>query len=600
MREHHNGHNEHNDKQGNIGSPITDLSDVFLRVLRGSFALCVVFVVSVVVLLSGCRPQTPTNVVSSAPPTVPAVEFRDVTEKAGIAYRHVNGAEGDKWLPETMGGGGGFIDYDGDGWLDIVFINSGNWAGKGKKLPAVVLYRNRRDGTFEDVTAKVGLTDSFYGMGLAVGDFDNSGTSDLFVTAVGQSRLYRNIGGRFVNVTEQSGIRDQGWATSAAWLDYDRDGNLDLFVCHYVQWSPKNDVYASVDGRTKSYARPQSYQGESCRLYRNRGAGKFEDVTENAGILNTRSKALGVAILDYDDDNLPDIFVANDTEPNFLFHNQGDGTFKNVGAEAGIAVSDQGTSRAGMGVDAADVQNRGTFDVLITNFSGEQLTLYRRDTTGAGLYLDVAAQSGVGLTTQIYLGFGAFFFDYDLDGRQDILVNNGHIQDDIDRDAGVRGMGVTYAEPCLLFHNEGTGKFTDVSRNSGDGLTAQRVGRGAAYGDYDNNGSLDVLILTNNGAPALLQNNNKTGNNWFRLILRGTASNRCALGARVRVTVGGVTQTQEVRSGSSYLAASDTRLTFGLGKAAQADSIEIRWSSGRVQPVQPVPAGQTLTVTESK
>lgn len=551
-------------------------------------------------LFWGCRPQSPV-VNAQKPSVVPAVSFREVTAQAGITYRHVNGATGQKWLPETMGGGGGFMDYDGDGWLDLVFINSGNWQGKGKPLPAVTLYRNRQDGTFEDVTLKVGLGTAFYGMGLAVGDYDNDGQSDLFVTAVGQSRLYRNRGGKFEDVTAKSGIIDKGWSTSAAWLDYDRDGKLDLFVCHYVKWSPKDDIFYSVDGTTKSYARPQSYPGESCRLYRNLGSGKFEDVSEKTGISNNRSKALGVAILDYDDDNLPDIFVANDTEPHFLFHNQGEGIFKNVGTEAGIALSDQGTSRAGMGIDVGDVQNKGTFDILITNFSGEQLTLYRRDTSGAGLFLDVAAQSGVGITTQVYLGFGAFFFDYDLDGRQDIFINNGHIQDDIDKDAGGRGMGVTYAEPCLLFHNEGTtGRFTDVSRQSGEGLMTRRVGRGAAYGDYDNDGDLDVLVSTNNGAPALLKNENKTGNGWFRLILHGRESNRSAYGARVRVTINGITQTQEVKSGGSYLSASDTRLTFGLGMAKQADSVEVRWSSGKVQPVIAVPSGRTITVTESK
>ena len=557
-----------------------------------------------VVLLSGCRSSVPSVPVAPVSAAVPAVLFRDVTQAAGIQWRHVNGAMGKKWLPETMGGGGGFIDYDGDGWLDIVCINSGNWRGQGgKPLSAVTLYHNRKDGTFEDVTEKSGFgaNSAYYGMGLAVGDYDNDGKPDLFVTAVGQSHLYRNFGGKFMDVTPVCGIMDKGWATSAAWLDADRDGKLDLFVCHYIKWSPQDDIFYSVDGTTKSYARPQSYSGESCRLYHNLGGGKFEDISEKSGIANSRSKALGVVVLDYDDDNLPDIFVANDTEPHVLFHNQGDGTFKNVGTEAGIALSDQGTSRAGMGIDVGDVQNRGTFDVLITNFSGEQLTLYRRDTSGAGLYLDVAAQSGVGISTQVYLGFGAFFFDYDLDGRQDIFINNGHIQDDIDKDASGRGMGVTYAEPCLLFHNEGaSGRFTDVSKASGSGLTARRVGRGAAYGDYDNDGDLDVLVFTNNGAPALLRNENKTGNGWFRLILRGKESNRSAYGSRVRVTVNGVTQTQEVRSGGSYLSASDTRLTFGLGAAQKADSIEVRWSSGRVQPVPAASSGQTLTITEGK
>ncbi|HZP82944.1 MAG TPA: CRTAC1 family protein, partial [Chthonomonadaceae bacterium] len=536
----------------------------------------------------------------------PPVVFTDVTEKAGLHFRHVNGAFGKKWLPETMGGGGGFLDYDNDGWLDIVFVNGSYWPGSSPKpsaqrpTPTLALYHNNHDGTFTDVTKLAGLDVSLYGMGGAVGDYDNDGYDDLFITAVGQSKLFHNVpdgnGGRkFVEVTASSGIEDTGFATSAAWLDYDKDGKLDLFVCHYVKWTPQTDVYYSVDGVHKSYATPQAYQGESCRLYHNLGSGKFEDVTRRAGIWNQRSKALGVAICDYDNDGRPDIFVANDTEANFLFHNQGDGTFKEVGVESGIALSDQGKSRAGMGIDTADVRNNGQPDVLITNFAGEQLTLYRRDSSG--LFLDVAARSGVGNATQMYLGFGAFFFDYDLDGWADLFVTNGHIMDDIDR----RDAGVSYAEPSLLFHNQGQGMFADVSAQSGPALTTRRVGRGAAYGDYDNDGSPDILILTNGGKPALLRNNNHSGNGWIRLLLQGTESNRDAIGARLFVTVGDRTQMQEVRSGSSYLSASDRRVTFGLGTAAQADKVEIRWPSGKVQLLPgPLPRGTTRLVREGE
>ncbi len=508
-----------------------------------------------------------------------------------------------------MGGGGGFLDYDNDGWLDILLVNGDYWPGHappGATRPTLALYRNNHDGTFTDVTQQTGLNVEMYGMGLAVGDYDNDSYDDIFITAVSSetakvgSRLFHNVldghGGRkFVDVTADSGIRDTGFATSAAWVDYDRDGKLDLFVCHYVKLSPDTDIYYSVDGVHKSYATPQSYQGESCRLYRNLGGGKFEDVTRKAGIWNSRSKALGVAICDYDGDSRPDIFVANDTEPNFLFHNQGDGTFKEVGVEAGIAYSDQGTSRAGMGIDTADLRHNGQPDVLITNFSGEQLTLYRRDPSG--LFLDVAARSGVGNATQMYLGFGAFFFDYDLDGWPDLFVTNGHVMDDIAR----RDAGVSYAEPSLLFHNRGQGQFTDVSEQSGQALAVQRVGRGAAFGDFNNDGSPDILIMTNGGKPALLRNNNHTGNGWIRLILVGTESNRDALGARVRVTVGDQTQSQEVRSGSSYLSACDRRVTFGLGAAAQADKVEIRWPSGKVQQLDgPIPRGTTRTVREGE
>jgi hypothetical protein len=551
--------------------------------------------------LAGCGGRTgvppPNNPVAPAP----AVTFTDVTAKAGLRFQHVNGAVGKKWIPETMGSGCAFLDYDGDGRQDILLVNGDSWEARGKQS-RMALYHNNHDGTFTDVTHEVGLDLPFYGMGVAVGDYDNDGYDDLFITAVGKSRLFHNVtNGRdkrkFLETTTASGIADTGWSTSAAWLDYDRDGKLDLFVCHYVQWSPQTDVFYSVDGTHKSYARPQSYPGESCRLYHNLGNGRFQDVTRQSGILNPRSKALGVAVCDYDGDSWPDLFVANDTAPNFLFHNQGDGTFKEVGVESGIALSERGVSRAGMGIDAADTQHNGAFDLLITNFAGEQLTLYRRDESG--LFLDVAARSGVGNATQTYLGFGAFFLDYDLDGWSDLFVTNGHIDDDIGR----RDAGVTYAEPSLLFRNTGQGHFSDVSGRSGEALTTPRVGRGAAWGDFDNDGSPDLLVMSNGGSPALLHNENRTGNGWIRLLLVGTTSNRDAYGARVRVTVGHETQTQEVHSGSSYLSASDRRLLFGLGQAMQADRVEIRWPSGRVQPLGPITRmqrGQTLTVTEGR
>jgi len=546
--------------------------------------------------MAGCGPRPAAR--PAAPPAPPPVAFSDWTRRAGIEFVHDNGAAGRKWLPETMGSGCAFFDYDNDGWQDILLINGNESlttvgrprAAKPASGPTMKLYRNNHDGTFSDVTAKAGLAISLYGMGVAVGDYDNDGWDDLFVTCVGRSRLLHNVpdghGGRkFVDVTAVSGIDDHGFSTSCAWLDYDRDGRLDLFVCHYVAWSPKaetRDNYFSIDGTHKSYARPQSYGSESCRLYRNLGGGRFADVTEKTGIRNARSKALGVAVSDYDGDGWPDIFVANDTEPNFLYHNQGDGTFKEVGVASGLAYSEQGTSRAGMGIDTADVRHTGAFDVLITNFSGEQLTLYRRDSSG--LFLDVAAQSGVGIATQTYLGFGAFFIDYDLDGWTDLFINNGHIDDDI----GLRDAGVTYAEPALLFRNLGGGRFQDVSRDCGRALAVPRVGRGAAWGDFDNDGSPDLLLMANHGPATLLHNDNRTGNGWIRLTLIGTTCNRNAYGARVQIKVGGETQTQEVRSGSSYLSASDRRLLFGLGSAAQADSVEIRWPDGKVQTLGPV------------
>ena len=552
--------------------------------------------------LSGCNQSAPKERIAT-PPTAPNVAFEDVTAKAGIHFKHNNGAFGKKFLPETLGSGCAFLDYDNDGWLDILLINGGSplpSCPASSKPKPMALYRNNRDGTFTDVSKQTGVDITIVGMGVAVGDFDNDGWEDIFISAVGKSRLLHNVpngkgGRRFIDITEASGINDTGFGTSCAWLDYDRDGKIDLFVCHYVAWSPEKDLFYSLDGLKKSYARPQSYVGETCRLYHNLGKGRFEDVTAKSGILSLRSKALGVAISDFDGDGWPDILVANDTEANCLYHNQGDGTFKEVGVQSGIALSEQGKSRAGMGIDSADTTHKGVFDILITNFAGEQLSLYRRDVSG--LYLDVAAKSGVGTETQKYLGFGAFFVDYDLDGWQDIFINNGHIHDDIE----TREPGVTYAEPALLFRNRGQGGFQDVTRFSGKTLSEKRVGRGAAFGDFDNDGSPDILLMANNGSPTLLHNVNKTRNGWIRIKPVGTVSNRDALGAKVSVRVGKETQTQEVRSGSSYLSSSDRRLTFGLGTATQADHVEIRWPSGKIfssNGVQKMKTGDTLTIIE--
>lgn len=528
-------------------------------------------------ILTGCggtkvRPVERPVAVARTP-----IVFEDVAERAGVRFRHTNGAVGRKWMPETMGSGCAWVDVDNDGWQDAVLVDSTSWPGSGKPAGQCRLFLNRRDGSFVDGSSRYGLPRGLYGMGVAAGDWDNDGFVDLCITALEGSRLLRNRDGqRFEDVTAKAGLRTPGWPTSAAFVDYDRDGWLDLFVCHYVRWSPQNDRYASLDGVHKSYARPDSYQGAPCQLFRNR-KGRFEDVSVSAGIAGRGAKALGVALCDFDRDGWVDLAVSNDMVPNFLFHNQGNrATFKEVAVQAGMAVAEGGTAKAGMGIDVGDYENAGHDGVLITNFTGEQLSLYRRDPSG--LFSDVAARAGIGTPSQRFLGFGAFFADLDLDGLQDILVANGHIQDDID----VRSSGVTHAQPGLLFRGVGEGRFEDASSQSG-ALQTPRVARGAAYADYDNDGDLDVLLTANGGPAALLRQSGRPAHHWVRLRLEGRRGNRSAIGAAVRLRSGERVQQRMVRSGSSYLSQSELRLTFGLGTSTEVDEVEVRWPGGAVE-----------------
>ncbi|MCC2672022.1 MAG: ASPIC/UnbV, partial [Armatimonadetes bacterium] len=508
--------------------------------------------------LSGCGASSRATAPVRPAGEATAVHFEDMTAQAGVRFRHTNGARGKKWLPETMGSGCAILDVDRDGKQDLFLVDSAPWPGSRDPTGGSQLYLNRGGGRFEDVTKSYGVPSDLYGMGVAAGDYDNDGFTDLALTGLNQVRLLRNAGGkRFEDATRRSGLRAGGWPTSAAWLDYNRDGRLDLFVCHYVKWSPAIDeaLFVSLDGSTKSYARPDSYEGESCQLFRNDG-GRFTDVSREAGVDKANAKALGVALCDFDGDGWIDVAVSNDTVPNLLFHNQSNGRFKEVAVQAGIAVAEGGSAKAGMGIDAADYENSGHSGFLITNFAGEQLSLYHRDPSG--LYMDVAARAGIGIPSQRYLGFGAFFFDADLDGWQDILVANGHIQDDV----SVRSAGVTYAQPALFFRGLGEGRFADQSSTTG-ALTVARIARGAAYGDLDDDGDLDVLLTTNGGPAVLLRQPGRPTNHWLRLRLDGGRRNRSAIGANVRVTSGDLTQTRMVRSGSSYLSQSSLDLTFG-------------------------------------
>jgi hypothetical protein len=522
--------------------------------------------------------------------------FTDVTTHAGIRFQHNSGAYGGKLLPETLGSGCAFLDYDGDGWQDILLVNGCDWPGHKRQTSILRLYRNNRNGTFSDVTHAAGLDIEMYGMGVAVGDYNNDGFPDVLITCVGQNRLFQNNGkGKFLDVTKASGLGGrEGFSTSALWFDYDRDGLLDLFVCNYVKWSPEHDVFCSLDGKHKSYCTPEAYRGETCWLFHNRGNGTFEDVTANSGIFDSSSKSLGVALLDHDRDGWPDLLVANDTQPNKLYRNQRNGTFKDVAVEAGIAFSTEGKARAGMGVDVADFDNSGLPGVAITNFDDEMIGLYRA--AGGGNYSDSATQSGVGLASKDKLGFGCIFLDADLDGSLDLAVANGHIDETV---RNIHG-NVGYAQAPELFLNDGTGKFHDVAGEIGGGFSTPKVGRGLAYGDFDRDGDLDLLMTTNRGPAYLYRNDQAAAKKSIRFQLRGTKSNRDAIGAAVQVFAGESHQSRMVKGGSSYLSQSELALTFGLGKRDRVDRIVISWPSGSTQEHKNLAAGRAYECVEGK
>jgi enediyne biosynthesis protein E4 len=513
--------------------------------------------------------------------------FTDVTAPAGIHFTHNSGRAGKKWLPETMGSGCAFFDADGDGWLDILLINGKDWTPRGRRTTAA-LYRNNHDGTFADITKGSGLDIEIYGLGVTIGDYDNDGRDDVYITALGGDHLFHNEGaGKFRDVTREAGIDNAAFSSSAAWLDYDRDGKLDLFVGNYVQWTAAGDLYCSLDGATKSYCTPESYKGTAPKLYHNLGGGKFEDVTAAAGLADPTSKALGVAVFDYNNDGWPDLFLANDTQPNKLYRNLQNGKFKEEGVAAGVAFGEDGVARGAMGVDSADFDRSGRAHLAVGNFANQMIGLYHNE--GNGLFVDEAPRSAVGRASLLTLTFGLFFFDYDLDGWPDLLAANGHIEEEI---AHVQPK-VQYAELPLLLHNMGKGKFEQTAA-----FSRPMVARGAAYGDFDRDGDLDILISTNNGPAYLYRNDGGNRNHWLQLKLVGSRSNRDGIGAVVKLTSAGGTQLQTVHSGSSYCSASDLALTFGLGADSVATSIEIEWPSGAKQKLSNVPANQHLTIKE--
>ncbi len=517
--------------------------------------------------------------------------YVDVTAHAGIHFTHYNGAFGKMYLPETMGSGCAFIDYDNDGNQDILLINGSDFPGHHLRHTTSKLYRNNGNGTFTDVTERAGLGFQMYGMGVAVGDYDNDGWDDIYITGLGEARLLHNQhNGTFRDVTKEAGVNNTGFGTSAAWVDYDKDGKLDLFVCNYVQWTEKGDIYCTLDGHHKSYCTPEDYKGESCRLFHNLGNGRFEDVTKKAGIYDPTGKNLGVAIVDYDMDGWPDIAVSDDTEANKLYHNNHNGTFTQDSVQAGIAYDANGVARGAMGIDAADFDRSGYPSLAIGNFSNQMLGLYHNEKHD--FFIDIAPTSAIGQDSRLALTFGLFFFDFDLDGLPDLYVANGHIEPDIQR---IQPQ-VTYAERPLMFHNEGHGRFDEVGKEMG--FSKSIVARGAAYGDIDNDGYLDILTTTNNGPAYLFRNEGQDHANAIRIRTVGTKSNRNGIGALVRVHAANGPQWKTVHSGSSYCSQSELPLTFGLAKAAQADTVEIEWPSGRHDTLKDLKANATYSVQE--
>ncbi len=522
------------------------------------------------------------------------VRFTDITAASGVKFIHNSGRAGKKYLPETLGSGCALFDADGDGWLDILLINGKDWVPRGRRSLSA-LYRNNKNGTFTNITAGSGLDVEMYGLGVAIGDYDNDGRDDVYITALEGDKLFHNEGGgKFRDITRTSGITNASFSTSAAWLDYDRDGKLDLIVANYVQWTPQGDLWCSLDGATKSYCTPESYKGTSSRLYHNLGGGKFEDVTQKAGLGDPNSKSLGITVFDYDLDGWPDIFIANDTQPNKLYHNNKNGTFTEVGMSAGVAYGEDGVARGAMGVDTADYDRSGKPHLLVGNFSNQMIGLYHNE--GTGLFVDEAPSSALGRASLLTLAFGVFFFDFDLDGYPDILAANGHIEEEIGR---VQPK-VQYREPPLLFRNLGRRKFENVTQAMGPEFNRHIVARGAAYGDIDNDGDLDVVITSNHGPAYVFRNDGGNRNNWICLRTVGTKSNRDGIGAVVRIESASGKQWNCVRSGSSYCSQSDLALTFGLGKDPKVTSIEIEWPSGARQKLTDIAANQFVKIEEGK
>lgn len=523
------------------------------------------------------------------------VQFVDVTEAAGIAFKHINGESGRLYYLETMGAGAAFLDYDNDNDLDLYIVNSAPLLGFVTDTPPTnSLFRNDGDQGFTDVTAQAGIGHLGYGMGCGTADYDNDGDPDLYVTNFGENVLYRNnADGTFTDVTGQAGVGDgDRWSSSCAFVDYDHDSDLDLYVVNYLDYDIVEDgEWYDTNGR-RIYSNPRIYEGVSDTLYRNNGDGTFTDVTQRAGVYNDTGKGLGVTCGDYDNDGRMDIYVANDTTPNFLYRNMGDGTFTDLGVVAGVAYNEEGVAEGGMGVDFGDYNNDGSLDIFVTNFSRETNTLYRNNSNG--IFADVTYTAHLGDSTFLKLGFGTKFFDADNDGDLDLFVANGHVYSTVESQSDT----IEYAQTDQLLLNMEGFSFRDVSQECGTYFSIKGVSRGAAFGDYDNDGDTDIFVVNLNQKAVLLRNDGGNGNNWLKIKVIGVKSNRDGIGARIRVVTRSHTQIREVQAGSSYLSGHDLRLIFGLGADTEAREVKITWPSGLEQTLTAVEANQFLIVTE--
>jgi hypothetical protein len=529
------------------------------------------------------------------PPAGPAaVRFTDATGEAGIDFRHVNGASPDKHLVETIGSGGLFFDYDDDGWIDVFLVDGGSFADTAVARSARHrLFRNRGNGTFQDATARSGIQHRDFGMGACAGDYDNDGRVDLYVTNVGPNTLYRNTGdGRFTDITRVARVGSPLWSASCAFADLDTDGDLDLFVTSYVTADPsRNPFCGNARLKTRGYCHPLNFDPQPNVAYRNNGDGTFTDVSVESGVGALRSNGLGVVVADLDDDGWPEVFVANDAMPNFLFRRTGPWRYEEIALRAGVAVATDGKARAGMGTDSADYDGDGLLDLVVTNLDFEMHSLYRG--RGRQSFAYATPESGIGPATLPFVGFGVVFFDFDNDTQLDLAVANGHIIGN----PLLRRAGATHAQRNLLFRNVAPSRFADVTASAGPGFSLERVSRGLVAGDIDNDGDLDLLV-TNNGQRADLLRNDGAHGGALVVRLVGRQSNRDGVGARLRLTAGGRRQIREVKAGSSYLGQNDLRQHFGLGASARVDQLEVRWPRGRVDVIQGLAANQIVTIRE--